>query len=49
MVLAHDQEALRFVEQLAREPELHQRYSDYYAYEFFVVRRLANSSVGCAC
>jgi hypothetical protein len=25
----------------AREPELHRRYSDFYAYEFFVVRREA--------
>jgi len=39
---AHDQEALAVVEQVAQEPELHQRYSDYYAYEFFVVRRPAD-------
>jgi len=25
--------------QLAHEPEMHRRYSDYYAYEFFVTRR----------
>ncbi len=43
---AQDQEALAFVDQLAQEPDLHHRYSDYYAYEFFVVRRFANSSEG---
>ena len=36
---AHDNEALAVLDQLAQEPEMHQRYSDYYAYEFFVVRR----------
>ena len=46
---AQDAEALAFVEQLAREPELHERYSDYYAYEFFVVRRPADRSAGCDC
>lgn len=45
---AQDQEALAVIDQLAQEPELHQRYSDYYAYEFFVVRRFADSSVGRA-
>lgn len=36
----HDHEALRILDQLANEPVLHRRYSDYYAYEFFVARRL---------
>ena len=36
---AGDAEARAVLDQLAREPELHRRYSDYYAYEFFVVRR----------
>ena len=36
---AGDADALAVLDQLAREPELHRRYSDYYAYEFFVVRR----------
>ena len=36
---ADDDEALAVLDQLAQEPEMHQRYSDYYAYEFFVVRR----------
>jgi SAM-dependent methyltransferase len=35
---AGDADALAVLDQLAREPELHRRYSDYYAYEFFVVR-----------
>lgn len=35
---AHDEEALAVLDQIAREPELHQVYSDYYAYEFFVTR-----------
>ena len=34
-----DAEALGVLDQLAQEPEMHRRYSDYYAYEFFVVRR----------
>jgi len=34
-----DAEALAVLEQLAEEPELHRRHSDYYAYEFFVTRR----------
>lgn len=34
-----DAEALDVLDQLAREPELHRRYSDHYAYEFFVVQR----------
>lgn len=35
-----DDEALAVVEQLAQEPEMHRRHSGYYAYEFFVVRRV---------
>jgi SAM-dependent methyltransferase len=38
---ADDDEALAVLDQLAVEPEMHQRYSDYYAYEFFVARRVA--------
>ncbi len=34
-----DAEALGVLGQIAKEPEMHRRYSDYYAYEFFVVRR----------
>ena len=37
---AGDAEALAVLEQLAQEPEMHRRYSDYYAYDFFVVRAL---------
>jgi SAM-dependent methyltransferase len=37
---ADDDEALAVLDQLAQEPETHQRYSDYYAYEFFVTRRV---------
>jgi hypothetical protein len=33
-----DAEALEVLDQLAHEPEMHRRYSDYYAYEFFVVQ-----------
>lgn len=33
-----DGEALAVLDQLAQEPEMHRRYSDYYAYEFFVAR-----------
>ena len=36
---AKDEEALAILDQLAQEPEMHRRYSEYYAYEFFVVRR----------
>lgn len=36
---ANDLEALAILDQLAEEPEMHRRYSDFYAYEFFVVRR----------
>lgn len=35
-----DDEALAVLDQLAQEPEMHRRYSDYYAYEFFVARRV---------
>lgn len=34
-----DAEALAVLEELATEPELHRRHGDYYAYEFFVLRR----------
>jgi hypothetical protein len=36
---AGDMEASAILDQLAMEPEMHRRYSDFYAYEFFVVRR----------
>ena len=36
---ANDDEALAILDQLAEEPEMHRRYSDFYAYEFFVARR----------
>lgn len=36
---ADDGEALAVLDQLAQEPAMHRRRSDYYAYEFFVVRR----------
>ncbi|MGF1643883.1 MAG: class I SAM-dependent methyltransferase [Thiotrichales bacterium] len=36
---AGDHDAASILDQLAREPELHRRYSDYYAYEFFIARR----------
>jgi len=35
-----DDEALAVLDQLAQEPEMHRRYADYYAYEFFVSRRV---------
>jgi SAM-dependent methyltransferase len=38
---AGDAEAAGVLDQLAREPELHRLYSDYYAYEYFVARRPA--------
>jgi SAM-dependent methyltransferase len=38
-----DTEALAALHQLAREPELHRKCSDYYAYEFFVARRPAKT------
>ncbi len=34
-----DDEALAVLDQLGQEPEMHQKYSDCYAYEFFVARR----------
>jgi SAM-dependent methyltransferase len=34
-----DDEALAVLDRLAQEPATHRRHSDYYAYEFFVVRR----------
>ncbi|MEY6430800.1 class I SAM-dependent methyltransferase [Thioalkalicoccus limnaeus] len=34
-----DDEALAILDQIAQEPEMHRRYSDYYAYEFFIARR----------
>jgi len=36
---ANDAEAMAILDQLAREPELHRRFSEFYAYEFFVARR----------
>lgn len=36
---AGDAEAVAILDQLAEEPEMHRRHSDYYAYEFFVARR----------
>lgn len=36
---ADNGEALAVLDQLAREPDLHRKYSDYYAYEFFITRR----------
>jgi hypothetical protein len=37
---ADDDEALAVLDQIAQEPEMHRRHSDYYAYEFFVSRRV---------
>lgn len=36
---ARDVEAAAILDRLAEEPEVHRRYSDFYAYEFFVARR----------
>ncbi len=36
---ADDTEARAVLSLLAQEPEMHRRYADYYAYEFFVARR----------
>ena len=36
---ADDIEASAILDQLAEEPQMHRRYSDFYAYEFFVARR----------
>jgi SAM-dependent methyltransferase len=35
----NDAEASAILDQLAEEPNMHRRYSDFYAYEFFVARR----------
>ena len=35
---AGDEEALAVLDEIAEEPAMHRRYSDYYAYEFFVAR-----------
>jgi SAM-dependent methyltransferase len=37
---ADDDEALAALDQLAREPEMHRKHSDCYAYEFVVARRV---------
>lgn len=37
---AYDAEALIVLDQLAREPEMHRRYADFYAYEFFITLSL---------
>jgi SAM-dependent methyltransferase len=37
---ADDDKALASLDELGQEPEMHQRHSDYYAYEFFVTRRV---------
>jgi hypothetical protein len=34
-----DAESLAALNEIARETEMHRRHSDYYGYEFFVVRR----------
>ena len=34
-----DVKELAILDQLAEEPRMHRRYSEYYAYEFFVARR----------
>jgi hypothetical protein len=34
-----DAEAASILDKLAREPDMHRRYSEYYSYEFFVARR----------
>ena len=36
---AGDAEALSILDEIAQEPEMHRRCSEYYAYEFFVARR----------
>lgn len=36
---AGDTEALAVLDEIANEPEMHRRYSDWYAYEFFVAQR----------
>jgi SAM-dependent methyltransferase len=37
---AGDAQALEILDLLAREPEMHRHYADYYAYEFFVLRKV---------
>jgi hypothetical protein len=37
---ADDDKALAALDQLAQGSEMNQRYSDYYAYEFFATRRV---------
>jgi SAM-dependent methyltransferase len=41
---ANDAEASAILDQLAEEPKMHRRYSDFYAYEFFVARRPLSQS-----
>jgi len=41
-----DAEALAVLDQIAQEPAMHHRYSDYYAYEFFIARRPPDQSMG---
>lgn len=36
---ANDVEALALLDQLAEEPRMHRCYSDFYAYEFFILAR----------
>ena len=36
---ANDDEVSAMLDRLAEEPEMHSRYSGFYAYEFFVARR----------
>jgi hypothetical protein len=36
---AGDAEALAALDEIAREPAMHRRHSDYFGYEFFVTRR----------
>ncbi len=40
-----DTEAAEALKQIAREPEIHRRYSEYYAYEFFVARKPFSGSL----
>lgn len=47
---AGDAEALAILDQLAEEPLMHRRYSDFYAYEFFVARRpIAPTRLAACC
>lgn len=36
---ANDREALTILDEIAKEPEMHRHYANYYGYEFFVARR----------